>query len=192
MKRLILNAAFALLALLPITAQSHEPDAHVHGLATLQIAVDDHVLTIDFSSPLDNLLGFEHMPANEKEKAAVQSMEIDLNKANLVFIPTAEAQCVLKSVNLESPVISKKSKASTSGTASHEPGAASQVHDEEAGHADLDGEFIFNCADTKKLRDLQVKLFQRYPHLHQIKAETISSRGQSATTLTADKHSVSW
>lgn len=185
MKPFIRCSLISLLGLLPLAAQSHEPGAHVHGLATLQIAVDEHTLTLDFSSPLDNLLGFEHMPRNEQEKAAVQSMINALNKANLLFVPTAAAQCVLKTVNLDSPVIAKKSQPSS-------PEAKSHDHEEAAGHADLDGEFVFNCGQSGKLHDMQVNLFQQFPHMHQVKVEIISAHGQTATTLTPEKHSFSW
>lgn len=191
MKYLIRSTVVSLFALLPIVAQSHEPGAHVHGVATLQVAVDEKTLTLNFSSPLDNLLGFEHMPQNDKEKAAVHAMIDNLNKANLIFIPTKAAQCVLQSVNLDSLVIDKKTnRVADKNSKSAAPEIKS--HEEEAGHADLDGEFVFKCGDTNKLRDLQVNLFQRYPHMHQIKVEIASSRGQTAAALTAEKHSVSW
>lgn len=183
MKRLICGAVVSLLSLLPIAAQAHEPGAHVHGIATLQVAVDGNILTIDMSSPLDNLIGFEHVPQNDKEKAAVQAMTDSLNKANLLFVPTVSAQCTLQSVNLDSSVIDKKTQGS-SNAKPHEP--------EETGHADLDGEFVFKCARPEKLHDLQVNLFQRFPHTRQIKVEIAAPHGQSAATLTADKHSVSW
>jgi hypothetical protein len=186
MKRLIRATTVCLFSLLPLAAQSHEPGAHVHGVATLQVAVDADTLTLNLSSPLDNLIGFEHAARNEKEKTAVHAMTDALQKANLLFIPSPAAQCVLQSVNLDSMVIDKKTqKPSTPAVKSHD-------HDEEAGHADLDGEFVFKCGRTDKLRDLQVNLFQRFQHMRQIKVEVASSRGQTAATLTADKSSVSW
>jgi len=192
MKHLISMTVFSFIGFLPIAAQSHEPGAHVHGVATLQVAVDAKTLTLSLSSPLDNLLGFEHVPHNEKEKTAVREMSDSLNKANLLFVPTAAAQCVLQTVNLNSlvldkklPVTDKKQKPANAEKETHD-------HDEEAGHADLDGDFVFKCAQPDKLRDLQINLIQRFPHMRQIKVEIASSRGQTATTLTTDKHSVSW
>ncbi len=62
-------------------------------------------MTLDFSGPLDNLIGFEHVPRDAKQKAAVKKMADDLNKAEQFFIPTAEAQCTLQSVKLDSIVL---------------------------------------------------------------------------------------
>ena len=55
------SAAFAVLIGNLSIATAHELGAHVHGIATLQVAVDEKTMTLDFSSPLDNLLGFEHI-----------------------------------------------------------------------------------------------------------------------------------
>ena len=56
------------------SAMAHEPGAHVHGVATLQVTQDQDTLSIDLDSPLDNLLGFEHAPRTDKQKQAVQQM----------------------------------------------------------------------------------------------------------------------
>ena len=80
--------------------QANELGAHVHGAATLQVAVDAQTLTLDFSSPLDNLIGFEHPPRDDKQKAAVKAMADRLNHADGLFVATAEAQCALQSVKL--------------------------------------------------------------------------------------------
>ena len=104
-RKYILYAAFAALIGNPPIVIAHELGAHVHGVATLQIAVDDKTMTLDFSSPLDNLLGFEHVPRDAKQRAAVKNMADSLNKAEQLFIPTAEAQCTLQSVKLDSLVL---------------------------------------------------------------------------------------
>jgi hypothetical protein len=156
---------------------SHELGAHVHGIATLQVAVDEKTMTLDFSSPLDNLIGFEHMPSNAKQKAAVKSMVDSLNKAAQIFIPTADAQCTLQSVKLDSVVLNPKAPKET---------------EEENGHADLDGEFIFTCKQTGKLHDLEVKLFETFPNLHQLKVEVAAQKKQTSATLTAEQRRANW
>ena len=166
----------------PLIALAHELGAHVHGVATLQIAVDENIMTLDFSSPLDNLLGFEHVPRNAKQKAAVKNMVDNLNKADQFFIPTADAQCTLQSVKLDSPVLEPKHGKKRN------PGPMSG----ERAHADLDGEFVFACKQTGKLHDLEVKLFDTYPNLHQLKVEIATLKKQAAANLTPDQRRASW
>ena len=165
-------------------AIAHELGAHVHGIATLQIAVDEKTMTLEFSGPLDNLLGFEHVARNAKQKAAVHKMADDLNKAEQFFIPTADAQCKLQSVKLDSLVLEPKASADTKKESQH--------HEEERGHADIDGEFVFACKQIGKLHDLEVKLFDAYPNLHQLKVEVATLKKQSSADLTSGQRRVSW
>lgn len=176
-------ALAALMSNLPL-ATAHELGAHVHGVATLQVAVDAKTMTLDFSGPLDNLIGFEHVPRTAKQKAAVKNMADNLNKAEQFFIPTAEAQCTLQSVKLESLVLPSEKKSGKK----EEP----QQHEEERGHADVDGEFVFACKQIGKLHDLEVKLFDAFPNLHQLKVEVATLKKQSSAKLTADQQRVSW
>lgn len=173
---------FTMLALCSATAMAHEPGAHVHGIANLQIAVDDKLLTLDFSSPLDNLIGFEHDPRNDQQKAAVQNMSELLHKADKLFIPTAAAHCVLQSVELDSPVLDKKLDKAKPHDAAHEEG----------GHADLDGEFVFKCERTADLHDMEIRLFGSFVNLRQLDVAVASARGQTAAKLTAANPHISW
>ena len=49
-------------------------DAHVHGLSELTIAMDDHVLDVQFASPAMNLLGFEYKATSDKDIATVKKL----------------------------------------------------------------------------------------------------------------------
>ena len=42
--------------------------AHVHGVATLDIAVEARKITVQLESPLDNLLGYERTPRTDAER----------------------------------------------------------------------------------------------------------------------------
>jgi hypothetical protein len=169
-------ALIAILSVLP-TSPATALEAHVHGIASLQVAVDANTLNVSFSSPLDNLLGFERKARNQAEVAQVQKMINQFYKTNL-FVPTKAAQCKLKSVHLESIVIK------STGNTPHE-------HAEE-GHADLDGEFIFTCNKVENLRDLQVNLFQPFPNMREISAEIVSIHGQTAAKLNPNNTRLAW
>jgi hypothetical protein len=168
----------------PLIVIARELGPHVHGVASLQIAIDEKTMTLDFSGPLDNLIGFEHVPRNAKQKAAVKAMSDSLNKADQFFIPTADAQCTLQSVKLDSLVLESK--------ATQDKEEKSQQHEEERGHADIDGEFIFACKQIGKLHDLEVKLFDAYPNLRQLKVEVATLKKQAVAKLTADQRRVEW
>ena len=160
------------LAILPASASAHEPGAHVHGVAKLQVAVDGNTLTLSLESPLDNLLGFEHLPRSEKQKAAVRNMAERLNQAGKIFLPTPAAQCATVSVKLESPVLEH----ATSGD----------------GHNDLDGDFVFRCERPDALRGLEVRLFEAFPNLRRLDVQVATPRGQVAARLAPGQRRIDW
>lgn len=79
---------------------------HVHGSATLEIAIDDAAVQINLNSPLDSLLGFERAPRNQKERQVARIMASKLHQADSLFIFTPAAECRLESARLESPLLS--------------------------------------------------------------------------------------
>jgi Protein of unknown function (DUF2796) len=177
-RKLFCCAAVAALVVTPSITIAHELGAHVHGVANLEIAVDQNTLTLDLSSPLDNLIGFEHQPRTAQQKAAVRTMADNFNKAEQYFVPSPEAGCMLQSAKLDSPALIKnKSAKSENG---------------DRVHADLDGEFVFACKQTDKLHDLEVKLFASYPNLHKLNVEIAALRTQAAATLTSAQPRASW
>lgn len=156
-------------------------DAHVHGQARLTVALDGANLTLALESPLDNLLGFEHMPRTAKDKAAVDRMAKLLNRPGELFVPTPAAGCKAGAVKLESPVLEPKPKT-----------AAKHDHEHEHEHADLDGDFTFTCAQPALLRGLEVKLFDAFPGLKRLDVEVATAKGQTAAKLDGRKRRIDW
>jgi hypothetical protein len=140
----------------------------------MEVAVDGDTLTLNVESPLDNLLGFEHLPRTEKEKGAVHDMAVRLNRAETVFVPTPAAHCKPLSVKLVSPVLQPD-----------KPPAGD-------GHADLDGEFVFRCEHPEALHGIEVALFDGFPNLHQVDVQVATARGQTAARLSPQQRRVSW
>lgn len=172
-----------LLSMLLTSFSSVAAEAHVHGVATLQLALDDSLLHLNLSSPLDSLLGFEHQPRTEKQKAAVRYMVDQLHQAERLFQPTVAAHCTLKTYSLESPVLE------TGKHKEHDH----EGHDHEGhDHADLNAEFVFYCAKPNELRDLEVNLFTYFPGLLRLKTEAVTPRGQSVAILTPSKRRIAW
>ncbi|MDO9225757.1 MAG: DUF2796 domain-containing protein [Pseudomonadota bacterium] len=166
----------ALLIAAPAYARhDHTPHhAHVHGVAKLDVAVDGGTLNLRLESPLEGLLGFERVPRNDRERAAVAEMRNKLGDAGKLFVPTTAAQCTLKSVQIEAPALDAKS-------ASANPE-----------HADLDADFLFTCAQPSKLTGVDVRLFQVFPNMRRIDARVVSGKGQKATRLSTKMRFLSW
>jgi hypothetical protein len=89
------NLGLAVLALTLPCAVAARP--HVHGAATLEIAIEAEQVELRLVSPLENLLGFEHAPRTEAQRTATRDMEKTLARPESLLIPTAAARCALAS-----------------------------------------------------------------------------------------------
>lgn len=172
---LLMNASAA-------TAEGH---AHVHGSAELRIVVDGPQLEIGLESPLDNLLGFERSPRNDKERAQVRAMADSLRQASALFTPTLAARCAVVGVEIAAPTLPaellRNPKTSVAGVAA-----------EGGDHADLDATYRWRCEAPAQLKGLDVGLMQAFPGLRTVKVQVVGPRGQSAAVLSSGMRSIVW
>jgi len=181
-----------------VLAQGH--GAHVHGIATLQVAVDGPTLTLRFESPLENLVGFERAPKTDRQKAAIRDMESSLSKPDAHFIPTPVARCASVSSKLSSPVhgeskapAEKKETQKADAKGGEKKSAHGQgKHEHEEEHSELTGEFVFRCENPGGLQNLEVKVFDSFRRLRRVDVQVASPRGQKAARLTSKQRLVAW
>jgi len=170
MQRIQLTA-FSLVALfLALTA--HADSAHEHGSARLDVAVDGDRLHIALQSPLDNLVGFEHAPRNERQRTALAKMEATLRDAQRLFRPDPAAGCRADHIEVEHPYANA---AAGTGTPAH---------------ADAQARWTFQCEAPQSLRRLDVQLFDAFRGLRRLKVQTATPRGQGSATLTPSRRAL--
>lgn len=151
--------------------------AHVHGAAKLEVAVDGADIQLHLESPLEGVLGFEHAPANDKERAAVAQMRKTLANGGALFAPTTAAQCKFVEGKLDAPLL--------------EAGPAGKKGPH-AVHGDLAADFRFTCAQPAKLTGVEVRLFEVFPKMRRIDAQVVSGKGQKALRLSSKMRFLSW
>ena len=175
-------AISGLLSLSTFHASAHE--AHVHGVGKLDVVLEGSQLSLHLSSPLMNLLGFEHAAKSQKDRLATQKMAKQLRDAGKIFITTPEAECAPTSVKLMSPVLEPV----LLGEAVASMDKQNVIENNE--HADLEGDFIFHCAHPELLRNVEAKrLFDVFQGFKQIDVQLVIGNKQSALTLTPDARS---
>lgn len=138
LKRLPL--ALLLAAPLAALAQGH---AHVHGVAKMDIAVQAKTITVNFETPLDNLVGFERAPRTDSERKRADEAVARLRAGDQLFVFDPAAGCKMARVDL------------TSAALKLGPAAAAAKD----GHADLEGVWEFDCTDATLARHVDVGLF---------------------------------
>lgn len=211
--RIITVAAVMVVIELALPARAYGEGPHVHGVAILEIAIDDTAVQVNLNSPLDNLLGFEHSPRNENEREAVRSMASKLHQADSLFNFTPAARCHLESAGLESPLLpmellmpgsaagktdsmSTDKRTKPQGVPSiHSSTTASQAasadgHNDD--HAELEGTWSFRCAVPQALQSVDVRLFEVFRGLRRLDAVIAGPKGQSGAKLSPAFPSLKW
>ena len=156
-------ACLALIGLSLSAAASAQGRPHVHGAATLGVVIEAGRVTVQLETPLDGLLGFERAPRTDAEKRRATAAVATLRGADALFRFTPAAGCASASVELDSAAL---------GLGQSAPGEA------HAGHADLDGTYVFQCADTARLTEIDVGLFSAFPGMQRLQVEVATARGQ--------------
>ena len=159
------SLAFAL-AFMSSPALAHGK-AHAHGRATLDVAVGPRALSIQLSTPLDNLLGFERAPRTDAERRRADDAVATLRAADKLFIigPAGGWRLVAGGLDSAGPQLGAP-----------DPGDAA------SGHADLDARVDFSCTDATKATFVDVGLFS-FQRLQRLDVQVAAPAGQFKRTL---------
>jgi len=91
----------------PVEAKTGEADqhsAHVHGIAELNVAVERTELYMEFISPAANIVGFEHYPRTEEQKAAVQKAMDTFKNWEKLFVLPSRADCTPSDLDVDTNI----------------------------------------------------------------------------------------
>ena len=149
--------------------------AHIHGEAALFVIYAGGQLLIEFESPAMSLLGFEHYPHDEEQKARVVEVAHQLSAVDQLF-SIAGGDCQVNERHVEMPFAEKHHD--------HENHAAGKVI---SSHSDVFATYDFKCTDSGRLRGIELKIFNRFPGLQRLNAQWADQDGQSARILTAEE-----
>jgi hypothetical protein len=177
-----------------------EHGAHVHGVASLNVAVDGDKLLIELDSPAANLVGFEHAPRDDAQREAVDKAKAQLADGAALFVPDAQAGCALESYGVDMAL----AKHGDHGHAhddehnhdadhahAHGEDEAHEAHAHDADvHSDVHAEYTFTCAEPQALKTLDVRLFDAFPGTERLRVQSITPSGQSAGELTPASHAL--
>ena len=192
MRHALLALPFALLPLHAAQAANHEHshahaheehaslDAHEHGVASLNVALDGQTLEIQLQSPAMNLVGFEHEAKSDADKAKVAAARKHLEQPQALFALPIEAKCALQDSELDSPLF---------GGHAHDE----HEHADEHGHSDIDASYRFACANAEALKTLELgSFFGTFPGTEKLEVQLIGPSGQQGAELTPSNSRLSF
>ena len=111
-------------------------------------------LEMELESPANDIVGFEHAPENESQKAKIENALAVLKSKAGIFKTTSAANCQIKDVSGEFEV--------------------------QKDHAGFHITWKIKCLNPEKLKYLETTFFQNFSKAQEIEVEIISASGQKA------------
>ena len=188
-------------------AETEQHGAHEHGAARLTLAVTEQGLEIALESPAANLLGFEHMPSSDADKATLAAAVKTLNGADKIFLANAAAGCKAVSTDIDSALLEDEHhddhkdehkddhddhKDEHKDDHDDHKDEHKDHHDDHKGesegtHNDMDVTWKFACKDISEIKQVDVKLFSAFPKgFSDLDVEWISSSSAGSVELESD------
>lgn len=175
-------------------------DAHVHGGATLAIAVDGKSVTAELDTPLYNLLGFEHEPETSEQKDAVEKAEKQLGEPSALISFNEEADCKAMPVSSKTELFHHDDH----HEGDHDHHDDEKDHDHHDDHKDHDDEkdhdhddyedhsdhkdvvisYSFTCDAPQNLSRLKAELLAAFPLMDELDVVYLGMNSQTTFELT--------
>ena len=127
--------------------QMHSHDSHVHGHVEMTIAVDAKQVNVSLTSPLMNLVGFEHAPKTEQQKQALIAAEDWFNHPQQ-WLAVIGGDCELTETNV----------------------ALDQEH---KGHNELHADYQFQC-QSEQVTAAEIDLRKQFPDIEYITVDWLN------------------
>lgn len=161
------TAAFVLFGALSIpsvqASESRSAHAHEHGHGTLNIAIEDNRVLMELEIPGADIVGFEHEPKSDSDKAAVEAAEEKLTDGAALFT-FGGTNCRFEEAHVEDH---------------HEEHGKKEAHDhDKEEHSEFHVAYELSCDDTSQLSEMAFPFFAAFPNSEELEVTIIGSRGQ--------------
>jgi hypothetical protein len=201
----------ALIFCIPLIAHADDPEthsmnsgAHTHGMAMLQVVMEEDILLLEIQSPAVNLLGFERQVQTTEQVNALQRTQKMLADADSLF-QFNEGNCEVTQSTWDFSSV-EESKDTVADKNGHDHGDSvgtdhadhkdqhrdqdQQAHKSE--HRDLAGHYRYQCANPAALESMNVLLFDAFSGVEAVRVQWIVHGYQGAATLDANNRQVSF
>ena len=150
--------------------EQHPP--HEHGKVTINAALDGNQLVIELDSPAVNVVGFEHVPRSDDERAAVSAAAKLLGDGRGLFAMPKEARCQFLQAQIKAP------RWETTDDVPGQPEAPGL-------HADYEARFTYQCWSPGHLTWLEPALLDKLRNVTEARLNIATPRGQQSEVATS-------
>ena len=151
-------------------AIASELDAHEHGSANLDIAIDTDTIHMSFESPAVNIVGFEYDTKDQQQLLLIKQAIDALSNVEAMFSLVGDVSC-------------QTVKSSAHWVTEHE-----EDHEQtpSAQHAEFIAEYELSCKQLDNLAAIEVNLFDFFKAIADLDVQVIYSGGQVKQALNSD------
>jgi Protein of unknown function (DUF2796) len=168
-------------------AEKRRHDAHAHGVAEINIAVDGTEAEVEFRAPAENVMGFEHEAKSESDKkkrdAALRTVQTKMSEM-VVF--DSKLGCKFSEVKTE--VVEEKEHGSE--TKSGKTGHDHKDEKKTGEHREVHANFSVACAQPLAGSRVTFGVQKNFRSIDQIKVQVVGDAKQSGATIKKDKGEV--
>lgn len=193
LRTLLASAALALS--FPVLADDHQHslEAHVHGIGTLNIALENQLLELQLESPAMNIIGFEYQPTTEADIQSVKAAQNTLSNAAELFAFSPAAQCRLTSVSIDNALLKGSGAHEHDHDHDHDHESQPAAEIAEHQHNDISAHYQYHCATPAQLNSIDLAgLFKLFTQTEKIQVQLIVGDHQQGAELSAKNTSLSW
>ena len=149
------------------------------GQGTLDIAIEGKKIDMELVAPGMDIVGFEHMPSTDEQKALIEKAKAKLTDVLAVFKLPAAAQCKAEAANVES----RKEV--------HKPGEKDDDEEDEKKpgheHSEFHATWTISCKAPESLTGLETVYFANFAGAQLLNVNVTTSKGQTQAQMTRDK-----
>jgi len=150
---------------------NHEQKAHVHGVSQMELAIGDNLVEIQFDSPANNIVGFEHTAKTEKDIKVVNQAKTTLGQPDTLFrFKGTSCKPLSTQINVLGLLDNHKH------------------NHRESSHKEISAHYRFKCDSTDELTSIQFELINQFPNISEIRTQWISESNQGMVVLTQKNH----
>jgi hypothetical protein len=181
-----------ILALLNLICPTAWAQAHVHGEAELDVALEGTRVDLAFIAPGASLIGFENKPHTAQQQTALDNLRRAFSQPLHLFAFNGVAGCTIAQAELTEPE-SLRSAHAQEEPVSHEHAAEDATldahdHDHDHDHEDWHFALTLDCAEPKHITELDVSgLFRAFAALDRLNVQVIGPGMQSGARVTRDE-----
>jgi hypothetical protein len=161
-------------------AEQRHAEAHVHGTAEINIVVEGKKIVVEFHTPTEGVMGFEHEARTDVEKKKRDAaMKIINDRFNDLVAFDRKAACKL--VSAKAQIMRDTEEGSKDKT------RASEHRQISGEHSEVRAVYQVECERSPAGTKVTFGISKLFPDIHEVKVQVLTDSKQSGVTIKNDR-----